>query len=140
VILPEPILPTWIIAVVPPPVNGISSLGLNRPPSLVIVTTFGIPVTIPLINVSEVSVDVPLISSDVTNVPVIVSSFKINSVTVFVPIWNWNTFSIIAVAVDVWPWIVLPTRSDNLPVVPIALNIFVVSNLPSDTLKIFSLG
>ena len=64
--------------------------------------------TVALINVSEVSDDVPLISSEVTNVPEIVSLFKINSVTVLGPIWNLNTFSIIAVAPDVRPVIVLP--------------------------------
>ena len=53
----------------------------NKPPSFVIVTISGIPVTVALIKLSDSSVDVPLISSPVTKVPVLVSSFKINSVT-----------------------------------------------------------
>ena len=67
---------TWIIADWPAPVSVIASSGDNNPPSFVILTILGIPVTVDFINVSEVSVDVPLTSSEVTNVPVIVSLFK----------------------------------------------------------------
>ena len=104
-----------MIAPWPPPVKVIASLEDNKPPSFVIVTISGIPVTVALINVSEASVSVPLISSEVTKVPVILSSFKINSDTSFAPIWNLNTFSTIAVAPDVWPVIVLPIKSAVSP-------------------------
>ena len=129
-----------MIALVPPAFIVIASFGDNNPPSFVIETISGIPVTVAFIKVSESSVAVPLISSDVTKVPEILSWFNINSVTVFAPIWNLNTFSIIAVALDVWPVIVLPIKSAVSPTVPIALKTFLVSNYPSDTLNICSLG
>ena len=49
---------------------------VKRPPSLVILTIFGIPVMVDLMKVSDSSVSVPLTSSEVTKVPVIVSYLK----------------------------------------------------------------
>jgi len=129
-----------MIADWPAPVKVIASSGLNKPPSFVIETILGIPVTVAFINVSDSSLAVPLISSPVTNVPVTVSPFIIISDTSLVPTWNLNMFSTIAVALDVWPVIVLPIKSDVSPTVPIALKTFLVSNWPSDTLNICSLG
>ena len=116
------------------------SVALYKLPSLEIETIDGNPVTVALIKISSSSVSVPLTTSLVWKVPVIVSSFNINSVTSLAPIWNLNMFSTIAVALDVSPVIVLPTKFAVSPVVAIALNIFLVSHLPSDALKIFSLG
>ena len=63
-----------------------ASAEFNKPPSFVMVTISGIPVTVAFMNKSDVSVSVPLISYDVEKVPVIVSSFKINSDTSLAPI------------------------------------------------------
>ena len=136
----RPTASTWIIAPWPPPVTVTVSSTLYKLPSFEIVTAVGIPVIVALIKASSSSVAVPCRTSLVWNVPVIVSSFKINSDISLGPIWNLNTFSTIAVASEVSPVIVRPIKSAVFPVVPIALNIFWVSHLPSDTRNICSLG
>ena len=82
----------------------------------------------------------PCIVSSAVKVPVIVSSFKINSVVLTPAILNVFIVSTTAVASDVTPVIVLPIKSVGVPTVDTALNIFLLSNFPSDTLSIFSLG
>ena len=145
VIEPRPISSILILAPEPPPVIPKDSPVVYKAPSFVIDITFGIPVVVAFIKISDSSVSVPLITSPVWKVPDIVSSFKINSVTKFSPIWNLNTFSTMAVASEVSPVIVLPTKSAVSPVVNwaidcIALIIFLVSNCPSEALNICSLG
>ena len=92
------------------------------------------------IKVSDVSVFVPCIVSSAEKVPDIESSFKINSVVFTPAILNVLTVSTIALASDVTPVIVLPIKSVGSPTVAIALNIFLLSNFPSDILSICSLG
>ena len=139
-ILPRPTASTWTVTPWPPPVTVTVSFSLYKLPSLVSVCVAGIPVTAALIKLSSVSNFVPLIVSLISKVPKIVSSFNINSETSVAPICNLFTCSIMAVAPDVSPVIVLPTKSKVSPAEASALNIFWVSHLPSDTLNIFSLG
>ena len=56
------------------------------------------------------------------------------------PILKVFTVSTIAVAPDVTPVIVLPIKSVEVPTEATALNIFLLSNFPSDILSMFSLG
>ena len=82
------------------------------------------------------SLAVPLISSPTIKEPNILSAFKINSDTWFTPIKKSVTFSTIAVAPDVWPVIVLPTKFEEFPVILKDLKTLLDVNLPSDTLNI----
>ena len=89
----------------------------------------GIPVVVAFIKEVALSVSVPLITSPVWKVPEIESSPKVNSVTSLSPNWNLDTASTNAVALEVWPVIVLPIKSDVSPVVAIALKILFVVEL-----------
>ena len=62
---PPPISSILIEAPDPPPVTPSASPVVYRAPSFVIDITFGIPVTVALINTSDSSVSVPLITSSV---------------------------------------------------------------------------
>ena len=110
----------------PPPVTGTLSFSADKNPSFVIDIVPGIPEVVAFIKLSALSEPVPLTSSPVANVPVILSAPKTNSVISFAPIWNFLTDSTTAVAPEVWPVIVLPTKSEVSPAVAIALNILFV--------------
>ena len=92
------------------------------------------------INKSSVSFKVPVMFSPTIKFPTILSEFKTNSDIRVEPIKNFVTLSTIAVALEVEPVIVLPTRLEVSPDTIIALKTLFVVNLPSDTLKICSRG
>ena len=129
-----------MIAPSPPPVTVTASIAECKEPSFVITFEEGIPVIVALIKLSSWSFSVPLISSPTLKVPKILSEFKTNSETLEVPIKKIVTLSTIAVAFEVEPVIVLPTKSEVLPVGLIALKILFVVNLPSETRNICSRG
>ena len=133
---------------VPPPVTVIVSPDLYKEPSLDKVNVLGIPVTVALTNLSSSVLSVPDISWPSINVPNILSSFKVNSVTSVPLIVSFTISSTIAVASFTLALnglsacvIVCPTRFDVsfVPVV-VALKIFFMFHLPSETWSICSLG